>query len=125
MTTLPHNRLVGNPQPVNSVFWPGKTGRKYQFELWPVGTRFFGVPGVYIMCKPDRGGALWNAAYIGEADNLNDRVGDGLGLHEKWESCRTWGATHVCVLVVRGSRSERLAIERDLRHGCLTFCNDQ
>lgn len=106
------------------VFWQGASGRSYTTYLHPIGTRYRPIAGVYIACH-QRSDGRWVADYIGEAQNLDDRVGAGLQRHHKLERMRRAGATHLCTLAVSGGSTERLGIERDLRHSCRPSCNDQ
>lgn len=88
------------------------------------GTAFNDVPLVYIMCKEVLPGQ-WFAAYVGEADPADDRIGRGLGRHEKWKRANAMGCTHICGLIVRGGKTVRCAVESDLRHFHNPPLNDQ
>lgn len=106
-----------------SVTWIGESGRRYPFELWPVGTRFNAVSGVYMFCAFD--GEYFLSKYVGETDSFRARIDDGLGSHEGWQCARTAGATYIATLVVGGSRQQRLDIETDLRRRLKPPCNKQ
>ncbi len=102
---------------VFNIHWPGQSGNLYAFEAYPIGTTFKQLGGVYIFCKRAANGD-WHALYVGETDNFNERLNAGLQGHNAWPSCALAGATHVCVLIVRGlsAQRERLRIETELRH---------
>ena len=88
-------------------------GQNFNFEIHPAYTTFRKVQGVYIMAR--RNGLYWEALYIGEAENLNDRVGDKLRHHEHWQDAANLGATHIHVLQTQGIRQNRLDLETALR----------
>jgi excinuclease UvrABC nuclease subunit len=107
-----------------SIVATGQSGTTYQFQVHPAHTAFLALPGVYEMLQLGADGRYY-AGYIGEAEDLNERVGGYLTFHEKWERARVWGATHIGVLIVRGDRNARLKIETDLRHAYNPPLNDQ
>ena len=107
--------------PIN---WPGLGGRFYQFETVPIGTAFNEVPGVYIFCKPASNGN-WDAVYVGETDNFNERLNTALKSHQSWPSCARVGATHLSVLIIDGGKLARCALETELRHSLNPPCNRQ
>lgn len=107
-----------------NINWPGLAGRTYTFETYPIGTAFHQLPGVYIFCKP-AGNGQWNAIYVGETDNFDQRLNTALKGHQSWPSCAWHGATHLSVLIVRGDRANRLRIETELRHSLNPPCNRQ
>jgi hypothetical protein len=67
----------------NLLFWTGQSGRQYQ--LYPIGTNYYDVPGVYIFSKQGSDGR-WYAVYIGETHNLKDRLTDNPYKHHRWQS---------------------------------------
>lgn len=100
------------------VGWPGLNGRTYGFETHPIGTAFKDFGGVYIFCKQAPNGD-WHALYVGETNNLNERLNTALQRHQAWPPCRASGATHIGVKVISGGifdRTHRLALETELRH---------
>ncbi len=114
-------------QPLPSVppiiNWSGKS-RVYGFELHQIGVTYRERPGVYIFCKQALNGN-WDAGYVGETDNFWRRLTSELTLHHRWQSIRTFGATHICSLHVPGDKSLRFAIETDLRQSLNPPCNLQ
>jgi hypothetical protein len=115
---------VANPASPTLVNWRGQSGTTYAFQLDPIGVVYFEKPGVYIACKLAANGN-WDAVYIGETENFNQRLSRNLTLHHKWRSIRAAGATHFCTLHVPGHLSLREGIETDLRRHIKTPCNDQ
>jgi hypothetical protein len=131
MNSLLRNAFLGQPPAeipglisFPPVTWRGSSGRSYQFQCHAIGTHFLPKSGVYVFCREASAGQ-WRALYIGEADNLDTRVGSTRHTHHKWERVIVAGATHICTLVVGGARSERLDIETDLRQSCVPHLNDQ
>ena len=103
-----------------SVTWPGKSGQKYEYRSYPLGTTFKEIPGNYIFAKETQRGR-WSACYIGQTDNLGERLGN----HEK-EPCSTRaGATHIHVHGNGNGERARLAEEADLILNSQPPCNDQ
>jgi hypothetical protein len=105
------------------VNWTGQSGQTYTFEIAPIGSAFYAVPGVYNFCRYQHG--LYYSIYVGETDDLNQRLNTGLQQHHAWPRIRLNGATHVGTLRVTGGLAARLNIETDLRHGCRPPCNLQ
>jgi excinuclease UvrABC nuclease subunit len=90
----------------------------------PIGTIHKAVSGVYIFCRESSPGR-WTALYVGEAQDINARIGSGVGQHHKATACVRAGATHICTRVVSGARAERLRVETDLRQKYTPPHNDQ
>lgn len=107
------------------VTWPGKSGKKYETEVFPVGTQFNPVSGVYILCKPSATFPnRWDALYVGETQSLYDRLNANASAHDGHKRASRSGATHIAVVRASGN-AERLRIETDLRHGLNPPCNKQ
>ena len=91
--------------------WRGRSGREYEFEVYPPDTRWSDTPGVYIFARysaPDRS---WYALYIGETESFQDRLTES---HEKLPCARRNGMTHIHVHQNYGGVTVRRAIEEDL-----------
>lgn len=108
---------------VLKVTWPGKAGKQYTFDTYPIGTEFNPVLGVYIACKCT-GGVNWNAFYVGETQSFHDRLNTGLEHHDGLKCARRNGATHLGVMIVHGD-ANRLRVETELRHVLNPVCNRQ
>lgn len=104
--------------------WTAPGGSTINFEVYPIGTAFNSVSGVYIFAKPAANGN-WDPVYIGEAANLNERLNTGLQSHHAWPNIRLHGASHLLVTKIRGARDNRLALETALRHAFDPVCNRQ
>ncbi len=63
---------------VATINWPGKSGTQYKYWIYPIGTSFKERPGNYVFAKETKPGS-WSPCYIGQTDNLNERLGN----HEK------------------------------------------
>lgn len=107
-----------------AVVWNGASGRKYSFELWPIGTNFNDIAGVYIFCRRLANGN-WGAVYIGESSSLKGRLSSNLATHHRLDAIKRQGATHICALPISGHPSLRLAVETDLRQLIKPICNRQ
>jgi hypothetical protein len=107
----------------NSIEWTGKSGHKYSFEPFPVGTQFNRVSGAYIACRKLVSGNF-EALYVGEAQSLYDRLNAGSNNHDGLRCAAGKGMTHIAALRVNGN-AERLRVETDLRHGLNPSCNHQ
>lgn len=116
----PLQPAVSVPPTVN---WRGLV-RTYGFQLHLLGVTYLERPGVYIFCRQALNGH-WDPGYVGETDNFWRRLTSELTLHHRWQSVRTFGATHICTLHVPGDKSLRLAIETDLRQSLNPSCNRQ
>jgi hypothetical protein len=100
--------------------WTGKSGTKYIYEIYPIATEFKAVPGNYIFARESRPG-YWSARYIGQTNNLNERLGD----HEKEACAKRNGATHIHVHSNGNGEHARKTEEKDLILNNQPPCNDQ
>jgi excinuclease UvrABC nuclease subunit len=105
------------------VTWTGKSGARYEFETFPVGTQFNHVSGVYIACRRLITGNF-EALYVGEAQSLFDRINSGAANHDGLKCAARNGMTHIGAILVSGN-AERLRVETDLRHALNPSCNKQ
>lgn len=102
------------------VKWPGLSKREYEYEVYPLGTSFKEQPGNYIFAKVAASG-YWTACYIGQSENLEQRLGD----HEKEAHARSLGATHIHAHLTTSGEAMRKAEESDLIQNCRPPCNVQ
>ena len=105
---------MNNPPKVN---WPGKSGRTYTYQVYPIGTSFHDVAGNYIYAK--QVGSQWQPCYIGQTNSLQNRLAN----HEKEACAKRHGATHIHVKATPAER-DRLAEEEDLIRLWNPPCND-
>jgi excinuclease UvrABC nuclease subunit len=91
----------------------GASGAAYEFQMYPLGTRFKELPGLYVFGRPVPNGQ-WEVLYVGQTHNLQSRIGTGLSTHHKILDARNLGATHIGVSVFIGREYDRLQAESDL-----------
>ena len=103
-----------------SVIWPGQSGSQYQYWIYPIGTAFREEPGNYIFAKGTIPGG-WTPCYIGQTENLNQRLED----HEKEACAKRNGATHIHVHLNNGGEAARRVEEKDLIVKWKPPCNEQ
>jgi hypothetical protein len=109
--------------PIARPNWLGFGGRTYESQLYLLGTAFKAIAGVYIFVAPRAG--TWYAVYVGETGDFCDRLTDNLSRHHQYAPATQLGATHVCVIPIPGIRTNRLAVEADLRRSLNPPLNEQ
>ena len=102
-----------------AIDWPGASGKRYRYYIHPLGASFPARPGNYIFAKEVRPG-YWAPCYIGQTENLAERLGD----HEKEACAKRHGATHVHVHENSVSATRR-AEETDLIRKWQPPCNER
>ncbi|MDA0781975.1 MAG: GIY-YIG nuclease family protein [Rickettsiales bacterium] len=105
---------------VKTVTATGISMTKYVMEVYPIGTQFNNVSGVYCFINNNN-----TPIYIGETDNLNRRLNLEIQNHQQWQCIKKNGSTHVAVMLVNGYKQQRLDIETDIRQNYNTACNMQ
>ncbi len=93
----------------DTIMWPGVSGKKYRYRIYPIGTSFKDEPGNYIFARETSPGR-WTPIYIGETESLRDRLAN----HEKLPCVERHGGTHVHVHTSSLSAQLRRAEESDL-----------
>lgn len=106
------------------IKWQGKSGKSYEYRIYPMGTTFKAEPGNYVFAKETKP-KTWAAIYVGESSNLDERVGSGLDNHEKLPCAKREGATHVHVKLTSGGVAARRAEEEDIREAHDPPCNKE
>ncbi|MFD1157014.1 hypothetical protein [Roseovarius aestuarii] len=106
-----------------TVTWTGNSGSQYRFDVFPVGTQFNPISGVYVACRRLITGQF-EALYVGETQSFKDRLNVNAGNHDGLRCAARNGMTHIGAIVSTSS-AERLRIETDLRHGLNPSCNKQ
>ena len=99
--------------------WLGQSGKTYAFYIFPIGTVFEPVGGNYVFCTRNAAGK-WVPQYIGQTDNLKDRLAD----HDKEACAKRNGATHIHAHR-NATKADRLAEEKDLIQNYDPSCNMQ
>jgi hypothetical protein len=107
--------------PIDTVTLVGKSGRKYQFRIYPLKHRFKVLSGVYAVMErviEPRSTPKYSTIYVGETENLA-AVFSG---HEKSECFEMYYANTIGVLP-EADAAERVAIANDLRGALDPPCN--
>ena len=99
--------------------WTGKSGKTYEYYVHKVGDSFKKQAGNYIFCKRNAAGN-WVPQYIGQAKNLDERLGN----HEQEACAKRNGATHIHAHL-NPVETNRLAEEKDLILNFRPPCNTQ
>ena len=93
----------------------GTSGHQYIFQVYPIGTEFKDIGGVYIFTRREmnsNGNVMHNLLYIGQTNSLPDRI---TRFHHKWEGIVRNGGNCVCVYSEL-NHPNRNTIENDLIH---------
>ncbi len=102
------------------VEWSGVSGTKYSYWAYPIGTTLQEAAGNYIFARETVTGR-WVACYVGQTENLNQRLGD----HEKEACAKRNGATQIHAHLTTGGEAVRKREEEDLIKGHKPPCNVQ
>ena len=102
-----------------TIKWDGKSGREYEYQIFPLNTEFKEEPGNYAFAKETKPGTF-RPIYFGQTKNLNQRLEN----HEKEECAKRNGASHIHVHL-NPIESDRLSEEKDLILKWQPVCNDQ
>lgn len=103
-----------------TISWPGKSGAQYKYWIYPIETNFKEAAGNYIFAKETKPGS-WSPCYIGQTENLNDRLGN----HEKEACAKRNGATHIHAHLNGSGDTARKVEEKDLITEWKPPCNEQ
>jgi len=103
-----------------TIKWPGGSGEKYSYWIYPIDTTFTEAPGNYIFAKETSPGK-WSPIYIGQTKDLADRLGD----HEKETCAKRNGAGHIHIHKTEGGEVVRKEEEKDLITHWRPVCNEQ
>jgi len=102
-----------------TIMWPGKSGKEYQYWIHPINADFKDSAGNYIFAKETSPGR-WSPIYIGQTNSLKTRLYD----HEKEACAKRNGATHIHAHT-SGGEDARRAEEKDLITRWKPPCNEQ
>lgn len=102
-----------------SCNWPGQSGKQYKYEIYPFGTAFRPLPGLYIYAKQAEDGS-WIPIYIAQTRDLHQRL-EG---HVKLEDAMATGATHLHAHYCNAGQGARCTEEQDLIHRWQPVCNE-
>ena len=110
--------------PVATAIGYGSYGKRYEFEIRPIGWNQFDLPGVYGFVRQALNGN-WDVFYVGETDSLERRLVRDLWQHHKYQAVISRGATHIATMRTYGGLTVRENFETDLRRALNPPCNDQ
>jgi hypothetical protein len=106
-----------------AIMWPGVSGKKYKYWIYPIGEPFIAEPGNYIFAK-ETSPRKWTAVYVGETDNLGRRLNNP-DSHEKMPCIRNYGGTHIHAHKSSDSGVTRRNEESDIRDNWNPKCNEE
>jgi hypothetical protein len=90
----------------------GRSGKQYRFRVFPLGTRFRKISGVYVVaCRAHgtTGGYQYTALLAGHSEDFSRPFAE----HPQAPECARQGANCICVLK-DGSEESRLAKQQDI-----------
>ena len=102
-----------------TIHWEGKSGTKYKYWIYKIGTTFTAAPGNYVFAKETKPGTF-EPIYIGETGDPSERFDN----HHKMPCIRKYGATHIHVHTNAGGEAARKTEEADLVQKQNPPCND-
>lgn len=102
----------------DTVAVTGQSGTRYDFDVYPWGTTFNPVGGLYLVLKKQTNN--YGILYIGQTGDLSERFDN----HHQAQCFNRNGKTHIAVRS-EGAEQRRLAIETDLIRNYNTSCNLQ
>ena len=98
----------------------GLSGTKYKFNIYPIGTNFKDVGGVYTYTK-ENNDDTHTLLYVGRTESFQDRLGPD---HHKYYCVIRNGGTHICTHR-NDDEDVQKRIERDILQKHSTPCNDK
>jgi hypothetical protein len=105
--------------PSNLVSWAGKSGKGYQYEVFPLESSFQPLPGNYIYAQQTEEGQ-WVPVYIAQTRDMHQRL-EG---HVTREDAMASGATHIHAHYCSAGQAARCSEERDLIQQWQPVCNE-
>lgn len=107
-----------------TIIHKGRSGKKYTFKLYLIGTKFNKVGAVYYigkrMKKPNINSYTYKDIYFGETSDLSTRFES----HHK-QSCFDTNNANAIGVFREGNEAKRKNIERDILQSYLPSCNEQ
>jgi hypothetical protein len=107
---------------LGKIVFKGVSSKKYRFTVYPLGTRFRKLSGVYVITKRSRkaeGPYRHLALYVGHTEDFSQPF----GRHRKAKEFRKRGANCICLQSDKSEES-RLAKQQDLVAAFHRVCND-
>lgn len=107
---------------IGTLILKGASGTEYKFLVYPIGTSFKSIGGVYYISKrtkkSDGVGGTHSQVYIGETGDLSERFDN----HHKAD-CFVKNNANCISVHTNNSKTERLYIEKDLIDNYNPSCN--
>ena len=107
---------------LGKAMFKGDSGKHYRFKVFPLGTRFRKLSGIYLIaCRAHGadGGHRHKILYVGHTEDFSQPFDK----HRKAQDLARLGANCICVQSDESEES-RLAKERDLVTTFSPACND-
>ena len=107
---------------LGATTFKGRSGKQYRFKVFPLGTRFRKISGIYVVaCRAQgaNGGHRYTVLYAGHTEDFSQPFAE----HPKAPDCARHGANCICVQK-DVSEESRLGKERDLIAALSPECND-
>jgi hypothetical protein len=107
---------------LGKTVFKGRSGKQYRFRVFPLGTRFRKISGVYVVANRTEvrdGGHRHKVVYIGHTEDFSQPFDK----HRKAQEFAERGANCICVQSDISEES-RLLKERDLVAAFSPECND-
>jgi hypothetical protein len=107
---------------LGKTMFKSESGKQYRFRVFPLGTRFRKVSGVYVIAYRERRGEgthRHKILYVGNTEDLSQPF----EAHRKAEDLKRLGANCICVQS-DDSEESRSAKERDLVTTFSPACNE-
>ena len=101
-----------------TIKWEGRSGRKYQYFVYKLGTRFKEAPGNYVLAR-ETGDLTFAPVYIGHTEDISRELDRETLVPDILER----GATHVHVHANSRGEPARVAEEADLLSMWSPVCN--
>ena len=107
---------------LGKMIFKGKSGKAYRFKVYPLGTRFRKLSGVYVIgsrMHDSNGSRRLVPIYVGHTEDFSQPFDS----HRKAKDFTDQGANCIC-LQSDGVEESRLAKEQDLVAGLHPVCNE-
>jgi hypothetical protein len=104
----------------DTIYWVGKSGAKYKYEVFKLNTTFKKKPGNYVFAKETEPGRF-KPLYVGQTGDLSSRFTN----HHAEDCLDRNGVTHITVHVNEAGDQARLDEETDIRNHYDPACNKQ
>ena len=99
--------------------WQGKSGRKYKYWVYKIGTKFKETPANYVLAR-ETADLTFAPLYVGQTGDLSEPLDDG----QKMPLIRESGATHIHAHANSRGEGARLEEEADLVGMWGPVCNN-